>query len=193
MTTWSAIHKIYATVLETEPVLVIGAGGLGLMCVSLIKALGMKGAIVADLDAEKRRNALAAGALVAVDPRDPKAVEEVKTLTSDGLGTLAAIDLVGAGTSVQFAMDCAAKGSQIVVVGLIGGAITIPVPTLPQRAMTIQGSYVGSLGELDTLLKFVADKQPKTIPTTELPLAQVNAALDALRAGRVNGRIVLRP
>ena len=171
----------------------IGAGGLGLMCVSLINALGMKGAIVADLDEEKRRLALAAGALAVVDPRDPKAVEQVKALTTDGLGTLGTIDLVGAGSSLQFAMDCVAKGGKIVVVGLIGGAITIPVPTIPQRAMTIQGSYVGSLGELDTLLRFVAEKKPKTIPTTELPLADVNAALYALRAGKVNGRIVLQP
>lgn len=193
LTTWSAIHKIDASIRETEPVLVIGAGGLGLMCVSLMNALGMKGAIVADLDAEKRKGAMAAGALAAIDPRDPKAIEEVKALTTDGLGTLATIDLVGAGTSVQFAMDCAAKGSKIVVVGLIGGAITIPVPTIPQRAMTIQGSYVGNLRELDTLLKFVADKRPSTIPTKELPLAEVNSALQALRAGQVNGRIVLQP
>ena len=159
-----------------------------------MKASGCKGAIVADLDEGKRNAALEAGALGVVDPRDPGAVAHVKSLTTDGMGTLGAIDLVGAGSSVQFAIDCAVpKGGKIVVVGLIGGEITIPVPTLPQRAMVIQGSYVGNLQELDTLLRFGADKKPATIPTTPMPLASVNAALDALRAGKVTGRIVLRP
>ena len=193
VTTWSAIHKIDEAIRQSEPVLIIGAGGLGLMCLSLVNALGMKGAIVADLDEAKRKVALDAGALAAVDPRDPKAVEQVKALTTDGVGVLATIDVVGSGSSVQFAMDCAVKGSHIVVVGLIGGQITIPVPTIPQRAMTIEGSYVGNLSELATLLKFVADKHPKTIPIERLPLAQANAALEALKAGKVNGRIVLQP
>ena len=193
VTTWSAIHKIDESIRESEPILIIGAGGLGLMCLSLVNALGMKGAIVADLDEGKRKGALEAGALAVVDPRDPKAVDQVKALTTDGVGTLATIDVVGSGSSVQFAIDCAVKGSHIVVVGLIGGQITIPVPTIPQRAMTIEGSYVGNLGELATLLKFVADKHPRTIPIERMPLAQASAALDALKAGKVNGRIVLQP
>ena len=193
VTTWAAIHKIAKDTRENDPILVIGAGGLGLMCVSLIKAMGLKGAIVADLDADKRKVALEAGALAAVDPRHPGAIDEVKKMTADGLGILGAIDLVGAPSSLQFAMDCATKSAEIIVVGLIGGAITIPTPTIPQRAMTIRGSYVGNLGDLDALLKFVAEKHPVTIPTKTVPLEEVNAALTALKAGKVSGRIVLQP
>lgn len=193
VTTWSALAKIDARVRKTEPILVIGAGGLGLMCLSIIAGSGCKGAIVADIDEGKRKAALDAGALATVDPRDTDAVAQVKALTEDGLGLHGAIDLVGAGSSLQFAMDCAAKNCQIIVVGLIGGEITIPTPTIPQRAMTIQGSYVGNLAELDALLRFVAASRPKAIPTNLLPLASANAALDALKAGTVTGRIVLQP
>ncbi len=193
LTTWSAIEKIDKRTRKNDPILVIGAGGLGLMCVSLIKAMGLKGAIVADLDADKRKGALEAGAIAAVDPRDPGAIEDVKKLTTDGMGILGAIDLVGAPSSLQFAMDCATKSAEIIVVGLIGGAITIPTPTIPQRALTIRGSYVGNLHDLDALLKFVAEKRPKTIPTKTVPLDEVNAALGALKAGKVSGRIVLQP
>ena len=193
LTTWAAIHKIDARTRAEDPILVVGAGGLGLMCVSLIRAMGLKGAIVADLDPEKRKGAMEAGALAAVDPRDPGAVEAVKALTTDGIGLLGAIDLVGAPSSLQFAMDCATKSAEIIVVGLIGGAITIPTPTIPQRAMTIRGSYVGNLGELDALLKFVAAKRPQSIPTSVMPLDEANAALTALKAGKVSGRIILQP
>ena len=133
------------------------------------------------------------GALAAVDPRDPAAVATVKAQTTDGAGTLATIDLVGAGTSVQFALDCAARGGQIIVVGLIGGEITIPVPAIPQRALTLQGSYVGNLDELAALMKVVSAGTVGRIPTKTVPLAEANAALDALRGGQVVGRIVLQP
>ena len=194
VTTWSALHKFDEDVRKDHPLLIIGAGGLGLMCLSLMAAMGCKGAIVADLDSGKREAALEAGALAAVDPRDPDAVAAVKALTAGGAGTLGAIDLVGAGTSVQFAIDCGVpKGAKVVVVGLIGGAITLPTPMIPQRALTIQGSYVGSLRELDDLMRFVAGSKPATVPTVRMPLGQANAALESLKAGKVVGRIVLQP
>ena len=49
VTTYSALKKVekdFAT-----PVVIFGAGGLGLMALSLLKALGGKGAIVVDIDA----------------------------------------------------------------------------------------------------------------------------------------------
>ena len=54
LTTYSALRKLDARVLREEPILVIGAGGLGLMCLGIMKALGAHGAVVADIDAGKR-------------------------------------------------------------------------------------------------------------------------------------------
>lgn len=193
LTTWSALGKIEPDVLRDEPVLLIGAGGLGLQCLSLMKAMGAKGAVVADIDGAKREAALAAGALAAVDPRAPDAVATVRGMTEGGGGIAATIDLVGADTSVQFGMDCAARGGKVIVVGLIGGELALPIPLLPQRALTLQGSYIGTLRELTELLAFVAEKKPPAIPIATRPLDAVNAALDALREGKVVGRVVLQP
>src|SRR5438046_967691 len=73
VTTYSALRKV-ADVLEREPILIIGAGGLGLMALSLLKAMGGKGAIVVDIDPRKRQAALDAGAIAAVDgaAQDPR-------------------------------------------------------------------------------------------------------------------------
>ena len=73
VTTYSALAKL-KDVIATEPIVVIGAGGLGLMCLSILKALGGKGAVVVDIDERKRRAALGSGALAAVDGRDPEAL-----------------------------------------------------------------------------------------------------------------------
>ena len=42
ITTFRALKKIDAKTLASEPIVVIGAGGLGLMCLSLMKAMGAR-------------------------------------------------------------------------------------------------------------------------------------------------------
>lgn len=49
VTTYSAIKKLGEGI-HREPVVMIGAGGLGLMAIEVLKALGGKGAIVVDID-----------------------------------------------------------------------------------------------------------------------------------------------
>ena len=41
------------------------------------------------------------------------------------------------------------------IVGLYGGDMTVSLPPIPMRAMTIQGSYVGSLPEMKELIDLV--------------------------------------
>src|ERR1700710_3302131 len=61
VTTYSAIKKVEFAL--KSPIVIFGAGRLGLMALSLLKAMGGKGAIVVDIDARKREAAEAAGRL----------------------------------------------------------------------------------------------------------------------------------
>ncbi len=190
VTTFSALKKVEAT-LKTEPTLIIGAGGLGLMCLSLMKAMGAKGAIVADIDPAKREAATKAGALAVVDAKAPDAAKQV--MAAAGGPIWAAIDLVGAESSARLGIDSLVKGGKLVIVGLYGGAVTISTPLFPMKAMTIQGSYVGSPSELQELLNLVQRAKPPRIPITVRPLAEASAALSDLKAGKQIGRAVLVP
>jgi len=69
----------------------------------------------------------------------------------------------------------------------------VPTPSLPLRAMTIQGSYVGSLTEMAELLDLVRRKGAPDLPVATRPLAAVNDALNDLKAGKIIGRVVLTP
>jgi propanol-preferring alcohol dehydrogenase len=190
LTAFGALKRIGA-VLKDEPVVVIGAGGLGLMCLGLLKAMDGKGAIVVDTDSGKRAAALRAGALAAIDGAAPDALKQVTAAAPNGVW--AVIDFVGAGSTAKLAVDSLTKGGKLVIVGLFGGDITLPLPFIPMRAMTIQGSYVGSLAEAKELLELVKRTRPPSIPITTHALETADATLQALRAGRVIGRAVLTP
>ncbi len=191
ITAYSALKKTNA-VLKDQPVVIIGAGGVGLAGQALLKAMGGKGAIMVDIDPKKRDAAKKAGALAVVDAAAPDAAKQIQDAT--GGGAWAIVDFVGAGNTVKLAIDSLVpKGGQIVVVGLFGGDITVPTPFFPMRAMTIQGSYVGSLPEMRELLDLVQKKGLPDVPLATRPLDQVNAALDDLRAGKIIGRVVLKP
>jgi alcohol dehydrogenase, propanol-preferring len=190
LTTYSALKKV-APVLAQEPIMIIGAGGLGLMALSLLKAMGGKGAIVVDIDARKREAALAAGALAAVDGAATDARKQITRAA--GAPVRAAIDLVGSEQTAALAFDCLPKGGRLVMVGLFGGAAPWSLPLIPIKAVTIQGSYVGNLAELQELLDLVRRRAVAPIPVTRRPLADAFQALDDLRQGRLVGRAVLTP
>ena len=190
VTAYGALKKVGPSLTE-EPVVIIGAGGVGLMGVALLKAMGGKGAIVVDVDPVKREAAVKAGAIAAVDGKAPDAARQVVEATQGG--AWAVIDFVGSSQTVRLGVDSLIKGGRLIVVGLFGGDITISTPVFPMRAMTIMGSYVGSLPEMAELLDLVRKKGLPPVPVATRPLDQANAALNDLRAGKVVGRVVLTP
>ena len=190
ITTYGALKKV-GPLLQEEPVVIIGAGGLGLMCLALHRAMGGKAAIVVDIDPVKREAARRAGAQAVIDGNAADAAKEIIEATKGG--AWAVIDLVGASRTVQLGVDSLVKGGKVIVVGLFGGDIAVPTPSLPLRAMTIQGSYVGSLTEMAELLDLVRRKGAPDLPVATRPLAAVNDALNDLKAGKIIGRVVLTP
>lgn len=190
VTTYSALKKLGDRV-QTDPVVIIGAGGLGLTAIEVLKAMGGKGAIVVDLDPVKREAALKAGALQAIDARASDAVQQIQAAT--GGGARGVLDLVGATPTVTLAMASVARGGHIVISGLMGGDLTLSLPVIPIRPITLQGSYVGTLNELKELVNLVKQGKMTPIPVTCRSMGEANAALEDLHHGRVVGRTVLTP
>lgn len=190
VTAYGALKKVSDT-LADEPVVMIGAGGVGLMALALHKKMGGKRAIVVDIDPAKREAALKAGAAQVIDGAAKDVADQIRAAT--GGGAWAAIDFVGAGPTVKLGVDTAIKGGKVIVVGLFGGDVTISTPFFPMKALTVQGSYVGSLGEIAELLALVNAKGAPDVPVATRPLDQVNAALNDLRDGKIIGRVVMTP
>lgn len=189
VTTYSAIKKV-EDVLD-QPIVIFGAGGLGLMALTLLKAMGGKGAIMVDIDASKREAAERAGALGTVDGAATDALQQI--MAKAGGPILGAIDLVGNSATATLGFDCLSKGGKLVMVGLFGGGAPWALPLIPMKAITIQGSYVGSLSETQELIDLVREKKIAPIPVTTRPLEQVDATLNDLKKGKLVGRAVLVP
>lgn len=188
LTAYSALKKI-ADRQTGDEVLIIGAGGVGMMAVQIALSMGID-PLVADIDPGKRAAAQAFGVSRVFDSSDRNQVKEIKML-SDG-GVFAALDFVGAESSTGFGLSCLRKGGKLVIVGLYGGALNIPLPFIPMNARIIQGSYVGSLQEMGELMALVRAGSIAPIRIEERPLDQVTQALSDLKAGKVQGRVVLR-
>ena len=188
VTAFAALKKV-AAMLPDETLVIIGAGGVGLMGVTLARRMGAKDIIVVDIDPAKREAALQAGATGTIDGGAPDAVQQIQKAT--GGGAWAVIDFVGAGQTASLAVASIIKGGTIVVVGLFGGEVTVPTPFLPLRAMTLRGSYVGSHRDIAELLELVNRTGMPPVPIRTRPLEDVSIALADLRAGKVVGRVVL--
>lgn len=190
LTTFSALKKV-EDIFPTHPIVIIGAGGLGLMSLSLLSAMGGKGAVVVDIDDRKRQAALEAGALAAIDGRASDVSSQV--LQATGGPVHAVIDLVGSEQTATLGFDLLIKGGRLIMVGLFGGAAPWALPLIAMKAATIQGSNVGSIPELRELLQLVKAKNLPPIPVSQLPLESATRTLEQLRDGEIVGRAVLVP
>ena len=105
---------------------------------------------------------------------------------------LAVIDLVNDTQTARFAFDALRKGGKLVQVGLFGGELSLPLPLMAIRALTVQGSYVGNPKELRELVSLAQEGKLPALPVDTIPQRQANDALMRLRDGKVTGRLVLR-
>lgn len=191
LTTYSAIRKIAAQVLKDEKLVVFGAGGLGLMAVIIAKALGSAGVIVIEPDAAKHAAALQAGAQAVFSPGQDGFMAQVSQAA--GGAVWAIIDCVGSSQTVQAGIDLLTKGGQLVQIGLFGGHVDLPTPSMALRAITYQGTYVGNLRELQELMRLVREKNLPPVPSTCMHFSQAFTALLALEQGKAVGRQILTP
>ncbi|MBX6744672.1 MAG: alcohol dehydrogenase catalytic domain-containing protein [Acetobacteraceae bacterium] len=188
VTVYSAINKLMP-LSPDEPIVVVGAGGLGLNAIAVLKALGHRRICVVDVSEEKLKAAREEGA---TDTVLAKGEDTAKRIVEACGGPVAGvIDLVNGTQTARFAFDALRKGGKLVQVGLFGGELSIPLPLMPIRALTVQGSYVGNVKELRALVDIAKKGKLPPIPVTKEPLRNADAALNRLREGKVVGRIVL--
>ena len=152
---------------QDDQVVVLGCGGVGMMGVQFAKALFGKGPIAADIDEGRLEAAKKAGASATYNTKDPASAK--KLMADTGGGAYAVVDFVGSEATFAFANQIVRKGGRIIIVGLFGGAMGMPLPMFPMRALTIAGSFVGSLPEAQEMMELVRAGKVDPIPYSDAP------------------------
>ncbi|MGM0586103.1 MAG: alcohol dehydrogenase [Pseudomonadota bacterium] len=189
VTVYTALKKLLP-IRDDEWLAVIGAGGLGLAAVSIAKAMGFPNVISVDLGQEKLAAAMDMGADETIDVREEENALEALRAKSHGK-LMSVLDTVGSEDTSRLGFDGLTKTGRYVIVGLHGGTFKAPLPKLPQMALTVRGSYVGSSRDLKELMEMVRAGKVKSVPITERPMEKAYDTILDLAEGNVVGRVVL--
>ena len=183
VTAYSAAAKL-PPLAPSDRVAVIGCGGVGMAGIAVLRAKGAKNIVACDIDDAKLQSARKLGAKFTVNTRAADAAQQLH-------GIAGAIDFVGMPATAALGIGALRNGGRYVVVGLYGGELVHPLPPLAQRAIGIQGSYVGSLQELKEVVALAKKGKLKPMPVETRPAEQAYRSLEDLKGGRVVGRVVL--
>ena len=190
LTAFTAIKK--ALVNNPENILIVGAGGLGLMGVQIAKALTTSNIICADLDNEKLNSAKELGATHTVNTKEPDAVKKIMSICNDR-GVDSIVDFVNAPPTVKMDLSIIRKRGNVILVGLFGGSVELPLVSVPLKAITIQGAYTGNYNDMVELIKLAQRGVINPIVSKHYTLDQVNSALEDLKNRKIIGRAVINP
>jgi propanol-preferring alcohol dehydrogenase len=175
---------------ETRPgewVVISGVGGLGQVAIQYAKAMGLK-VVALDIAEDKLKLARDSGAEHAVNALSADAVETVLQATAGGAHGI----LVTAVSTAAFAqaLKMVRRKGTISLVGLPPGEFPTPIFDVVLKRITVRGSIVGTRRDLDEAIAFAAEGKV-CAQITKAPLADINAIFERMKAGKIDGRMVL--
>ncbi|SMF16949.1 alcohol dehydrogenase, propanol-preferring [Xaviernesmea oryzae] len=189
LTAYSAIRKAMPASPD-EAIVVVGAGGLGLSGIVILKAFGHENIVVVDVSEDKLETAVKAGAHKTVLSTGDDVTKKIVETAGRPVRTI--IDFVNNSQTAAFSFPALARGGRIIMVGMFGGQITVPTMRMAQGGLSLIGSITGTLQELRDLVELAKRGKLDAIPYEAVPKTSINDAMDRLRRGAVKGRIVLQ-
>jgi propanol-preferring alcohol dehydrogenase len=185
VTTYKAIKETEAR--PGEWLAILGVGGLGHVAIQYARAMGLN---VVALDVSETKLALARslGAELAVNAAAADAVRQVTKLT--GGGTHGVLVTAVSPSAFNQALRLVRRKGTVAFVGLPPGNFETRILDVVLKRITIRGSIVGTRKDLAEAVGFAAAGKVRAHITTA-PLASINQVLADLRAGTVDGRVVI--
>ena len=190
LTAYGAVKN--ANLKPDDNVVIVGAGGLGLMAIQLAKAVTGARIIAMDLDDKKLEFAKKEGADTTINSKNEEPVKAIMELT-DKMGADAVIDFVNASKTVESDMQFLRRRARVVLVGLFGGELKLSLVSMPTRAYKLIGSYTGTISDLIELVSLAKRGVIKPVVSNRFKLDQATDALTMLKDGKILGRGVINP
>ena len=174
---------------DTKPgdtVVISGIGGLGHLAVQYAKAMG-RSVIAVDIAEDKLRLAREMGADLAINAAEQDPVAEVRNACGGAEGVL--VTAVSP-KAFQQAVGMLGKHGTMALVGLPPGTFDLDIFDTVLSRKTIRGSIVGTRMDLIEALQFAGEGKVACHYATDR-LDNINAIFDRMRAGQIDGRVVM--
>ena len=179
----TVFHPIDAHVRPTDRVAVVGIGGLGHLALQFLRAWGCE-VTAFTTTPQKADEARRLGAHDVLDTRDPKALNAARGRFNMILSTVnVPLDWN------RYASALAPRG-RLHLAGVVMDPLSVAPGHLQGNERSIGASPVGAPATMARMLDFAARHRIRPV-TEHFPLAEVNTALDHLRAGKTRYRVVL--
>lgn len=182
---------VYKGLKETEAkpgewVAISGVGGLGHVAVQYAKAMGLHVAAI-DVADDKLDLAKRLGADLVVNALNQNPGEYLKKEVGGMHGAL-----ITAVSPIAFrqGLETLRKKGTIALNGLPPGSFDLPIFETVLNRITVRGSIVGTRKDLQEAIEFANEGKVKATVTTA-KLEDVNDVFDKMKAGKIDGRIVL--
>jgi len=144
---------------------------------------------VAAVDVDDRKLDLArrVGAVVTVNACGTDPVTYLKQEIGGAHGVLVT---AASPKAFEQALGMVRRGGTIVLNGLPPGSFPLPIIDMVLDGITLRGSIVGTRLDLQEALAFASEGAVKATVQTER-LEDINGVFDRMRAGQIEGRVVL--
>jgi propanol-preferring alcohol dehydrogenase len=181
---------VYRAIKQAKPqrgqrLAVFGVGGLGHLAIQIAVHLGLEVAAV-DVADDKLALAKSLGATHTFNATTTNVVKEMRRRGG------AHIVLVTSGSKAAYdtAFYCVRPTGTLLAVGLPANEISFPAIMMAAGEVNIKASAVGTREDLRETLAMAAAGHLHCQVATR-PLADANAVLEEMRAGKISGRVVL--
>jgi 2-desacetyl-2-hydroxyethyl bacteriochlorophyllide A dehydrogenase len=190
----TALHAIRLSQISPgDRVVVIGAGGIGLCCVAVLRALGIEHILVSEPAPGRRQRALALGAQLAIDPAEENLAEACADWCK-GKEVSAVIECAGKAETVDQALKLVSPGGKVALVGLAKGTLQWAPALAMLKELKIQGSFANTQRECRQCLDMMASGkiQPREMVEREVSLWELPEVFRSLMATPGDGKILVR-
>ena len=193
LTPYRAIKKVRHMLGPGTSAAVIGMGGLGSYGIQYARLLAPNSTIIA-VDRNDKKLSLAGnfGADHTVNSATTRGMRDEVLQLTDGRGVDVVLDTVGAENTISDSARMLAKGGALVVVGLFGGQIKIPLLPAVVNENQVIASLWGNYNELKEVIELASQRKIKHAYQS-FPLKEINRAVDLLKQGQIMGRAVIVP
>ena len=193
LTPYRAINRVRHMLGPGTSIAVIGMGGLGAYGIQYARLLAPTSTVIA-IDRNDKKLTLAEnfGADRTVNSATTKNIRDEISELTDGRGVDVVLDTVGAENTISDSVRILAKGGALVVVGLFGGQIRIPLLPAIVNEYQVIASLWGNYNELKEVIELASQRKIKHAYQS-FSLREINQAVGLLKQGQITGRAVIIP